>query len=492
MKIDVFISSNQSEFSEERKYIADNIKNDSSLNNYFNIYLFEEDLANKLPSDRVFTNRVEHSDIYIGLIGNNYDFEYVDGISATEFEFMKFNAKNRNSFFFVRMDDNADEKSKEFFNRIKDCKKYKRFSTKEELVKQIKSTLIRCMIENSKQNIFDAELIESSTYDDVDENAVISFYNVLKDDTIKLLFKNRDFKHILECIGAGKIDEKGVFRLNTAGALFFAKNLSKFNLNFEIKMARFDGTTRRTFLDKLEIHKSIFYAIDEFENFFKRNTKTGTIVKGLKSYDIPEYPLEAVREAFINAIAHRDYSLTEDCITFYIYDDRIVITSPGGLPYPLTIEDLNLEVNPKHRNKSICRIFKYTKYMEHFGTGITRMREEMLESGLKEPEFINTNYFTVILRGPNGELIVTDKYVAKDDINLDDYQLNKRQIKALKLMCNENQIFTYKSYSKYFSTSLTTAKRDLNNLFNQELVIRFNGDKIYKFSSNKVIKNTFS
>ena len=71
----------------------------------------------------------------------------------------------------------------------------------------------------------------------------------------------------------------------------------------------------------------------------------GGIVTGMKRTPIPEYPIKAVREAFLNALAHRDYTLTGDCITFYIYDDRIEIISPGKLPYPMTIADLGVEKN---------------------------------------------------------------------------------------------------------------------------------------------------
>ena len=487
MKIEVFISSNQKEFSEERRYIVDTLKNDSTFNKYFNFYIFEDDNANKYPSDKVFTDCVEKADIYIGLIGNYYGYEYVNGISATEFEFNKFNAKSSNSYFFVKMDENADEKSKLFFEKIRDLKRYQRFSSNEDLIDKISASLIECLISSFKTNSVDEELLENSTYNDVDENAVKTFYKVLSDDTIKKLFQYRKFEEILECIGAGKINDKGVFHLNKAGALFFAKDLSKFNLDYEIKMARFEGTTREIFLGRSTISKSIFNVIADFESFFTHHTKIRTIIHGLKSYEIPEYPIEAVREAFINAIAHRDYTLKDDCILFYIYDDRIVITSPGGLVYPLTVEDLKMEINPKHRNKAICNIFKYTQYMEHFGTGITRMRNEMIRCGLKTPEFYSTNYFKVILRGPNGKLILTDKYLKKDNINLNDYKLNKRQVEALKMMCNESKIFTYKTYADYFNISLTTSKRDLNDLLNQELVIKFNGDKIYKFTSNKII-----
>lgn len=484
MKVEVFISSNQKEFASERKFILDSIRNDPMFHNYFNVYIFEEDGAKPESSDKVFTNRVEQADIYIGLIGNSYGDEYVRGISSTEFEFDKFNAKNPNSYFFVKMDDNADDKSKEFFNKIKNSKKYKRFTNKEELLGEVKDALRECMINNSKMNVFDSTIIEDSTYEDVDESAIELFKSFLKNQTIKDLFGKRSNEQILECIGAGKIDQNGIFHLNNAGALFFAKEISKFGLEYEVKMVRFNGVDRRVIIDQMTSDSSIFILLNKFESFFNRNTKKGTFIQEFKSYDVPEYPIEAVREAFVNAIAHRDYSLTGDCITFYIYDDRILVSSPGGLPNPLTVEDLKIEVNPKHRNKTICRIFQYTKFMEHFGTGITRMIREMQDSGLPDPEFYDGNYFKVILRGPNGKLIVTEKHIDNESVDLEAFNLNKRQLKAVTLMFNEGTKFTYKSYAKHFDVSLSTSKRDLQVLFNKKLVNKSDVDGVMTFTSN--------
>lgn len=484
MKIDVFISSNLEEFSDERKYLVDNLRNDPSFDSYFDFYIFEQDSAKSKSSGKVFTNRVEQSDIYIGIIGNNYGSEYINGVSPTEFEFDKFNAKSSKSYFFVKMDENADEQSKKFFNRIKHSKRYKRFESNEELLEYVKTSLRECMILNSKNNVFDSTLIDDSTYEDVDEQTVSLFYQALKNQTIKDLFNERSNAQILECIGAGKVDDKGVFHLNNAGALFFAKNISKFGLDYEVKMVRFRGIDRRVIIDQTTVTAPIFILLNEFERFFTRNTKVGTFVKGIKSYDVPEYPIEAVREAFVNALAHRDYSLDEDPIIFYIYDDRILISSPGGLPYPLTIDDLKLEVTPKHRNKTICEIFKYTKFMEHFGTGITRMRGEMEDSGLPYPEFYDGNYFKVILRGPNGELIVTEKHLQNEGVDLTQYNLNKRQFDAITIMFNEAVKFTYKSYAERFNVSLTTAKRDLQSLLDKDLINKYDVDNVKTFSSN--------
>lgn len=487
MKIEVFISSNQSEFASERQFIADNIRNDPLFDSYFNVYIFEEDSAKAEPSDMVFTERVEQADIYIGLIGNEYGFEYAGGISATEFEFNRFNDKNPNSYFFVKMDDDADDKSKKFFNRIKDSKRYKRFKTNDDLIREVKIALRECMIGHSKRNVFDSAIIENSTYDDVDETAIGLFKKFLKNQTIKELFNERSNEQILECIGAGKIDPKGVFHLNNAGALFFAKDITKFGLDYEVKMVRFNGVDRRVLIDQMTSTSSIFILLNQFESFFNRNTKIGTFIQGFESYDVPEYPIEAVREAFVNAVAHRDYSLTDDCITFYIYDDRILVSSPGSLPDPLTVDDLKIEVNPKHRNKTICRIFKYTKFMEHFGTGINRMRGEMLDSGLPEPEFYDGNYFKVILRGPNGKLIVTEKHLKEDSIDLSGYNLNKRQLEAVTVMFNEGVKFTYKSYAQHFNVSLTTSKRDLQSLVDQNLINKYDVESVKTFSSNGLV-----
>ena len=198
----------------------------------------------------------------------------------------------------------------------------------------------------------------------------------------------------------------------------------------------------------------------------------------MKRVDIPEYHIKAVREGFVNALAHRDYDLRGNCITFYIYDNRIEIISPGGLPYPMTLETLGIEENPEHRNENICRIFGRTKYMEHSGTGIKRMRDEMRDAGLKEPEFFNHGFFGVRFFGPDGKLI----YENKNYQDLSVYNLNKRQIEAYTKMVNEKYVFNYKDYCEYFNVSKSTSKRDLNDLVDKDLVKRELNGKFSNFS----------
>ena len=138
-------------------------------------------------------------------------------------------------------------------------------------------------------------------------------------------------------------------------------------------------------IDYNESHVPIPILLEEVEKFFRRNTRHGMIVKDFGRISIPEYPFEAIREAIVNAIAHKDYNIYGNTITFYIYSDRIKIINPGNSLVPL---DRLGKSNPIHRNENICNIFRYTKYMEHVGTGIIRMRKAMNNEGLREPEFI--------------------------------------------------------------------------------------------------------
>ncbi len=468
MVVKVFISSNQGEFSEERKFLHDEIKKDSYFSRNVELFVFEIEGSRSEAANEVFLNEVEESDVYIGLIGQHYGSIYDDGVSATEYEYNTFIADKHDAYFFVKDCDTRDEGSAKFLKRIEKVAKYDTFTTKEELLDEVKDSLQDAIDKRLTSVAYDQQMLYNSSIDDVDAEALELFKNALGDSKIKELFGIRELDKILEYIGAGKIDYSGKFHLNKAGALFFSKDITKFDIEHEIKMVRFNGIEALDVIDKSFSHESFFKLIKDFDNFFERNTRLGGTVKGWERIPIPEYPIEAVREAFINALAHRNYTLTGGAITFYIYDDRIEIVSPGKLPSPLTVETLGIDIVPRHRNKNICGIFEKTKYMEHIGTGIRRMRHQMNEFNLPEPEFINDGYFKVILRGPNGKLILPKKM--GEYVKFNGLKLNERQVSALEKMFSENISFSHRSYAEFFDISLTTGKRDLVDLFQKELV----------------------
>lgn len=138
MVVKVFISSNQAEFSEERKFLYDELKKDSFFNETIDLFVFEEDSSKSVPSDEVFISAVEESDIYIGLIGQHYGNIYKDDVSATEYEYNAYISKKHDDYFFVKKCDDRDEKSQTFLERIRPLNKYKNFTTKEELLREVK------------------------------------------------------------------------------------------------------------------------------------------------------------------------------------------------------------------------------------------------------------------------------------------------------------------------------------------------------------------
>ena len=122
------------------------------------------------------------------------------------------------------------------------------------------------------------------------------------------------------------------------------------------------------FIDSKEISGPIYKMLHEVEVFFERNTRLASKIVEFKRVDIPEYPFVAIREAVINAMAHRDYTRRGAPIKISIFDDRVEVDNPGGLLPGLDIQ--NLEGVHETRNDKICSIFHETKDMERYGTGI--------------------------------------------------------------------------------------------------------------------------
>ncbi|MFC1643611.1 ATP-binding protein [Chlamydiota bacterium] len=197
------------------------------------------------------------------------------------------------------------------------------------------------------------------------------------------------------------------------------------------------------------------------EAFFKRNTRLANKIVEFKRVDIPEYPYEAVREAVINAIAHRDYNRRGAPIMVSLFDDRIEVRNPGGLLPGLNIK--KLEGQNATRNEAICTIFHATMDMERFGTGIGKMKKQMKEHGLSFPELSEEgDSFVVKFYGPGDNIL--DFVLGVSDERQTDLKalgLNERQIEALRLMVNEKIAFSNKMYRNHFNVSNQTFVRDM-------------------------------
>ncbi|PKL66721.1 MAG: hypothetical protein CVV28_09995 [Methanobacteriales archaeon HGW-Methanobacteriales-1] len=475
MKIKVFVSGNQKELSDERFAVKDAIVNTPIIRNYFEPFLFEDLPAAGRDAVSTYLSEVKSSDIYIGILGNSYGLRNENGVSATELEYKTFleNVTNGEILLFIKGHNNSlrDSETTEFFNKAKKLSVYKRFNSIKDLKDEIIMSLESFLISEGHINFeeFDDRINPEIGYDTIDENEVKDF---LEKRAINMDLKvpNIPINNILDSLEVLK-EHKGQTYPTTTAVLFFSQQASYYFPQNEIRIARFDGITLGApVIDSQEIKGSFYKIIDQVENFFRRNTRTAHKIVDFKRVDIPEYPYSAIREAIINAIAHRDYNRTGAPIFFYIYDDRVEIISPGGLVSGVTLKN----IGSKHeaRNRNICRIFHETKDMEKLGTGIHKMKDDMQGYGLSEPEFrLYDKSFAVIFYGPGENILdLVSSIPADRKTDLKVLGLNDRQIKALEMMVNDGESFTRIRYEEKFAVSSRTASRDLKGLIDKNQI----------------------
>lgn len=180
----------------------------------------------------------------------------------------------------------------------------------------------------------------------------------------------------------GLIKNAGGVPVPTRALLLLTSNPFRFA---RIQCGQFKGMTRSVFLDRREYGGPLQAQIDEAEAFVLRNIRLGARIEGLYREDRYEIPPEAIREAIVNAVVHRDLQ-ANSCVQVALFDDRLEITSPGSLYGGITIEQA-LEGATSLRNPKIAEAFMQMDLFESWGTGLRRIRESCLAYGLPEPEF---------------------------------------------------------------------------------------------------------
>ena len=160
--------------------------------------------------------------------------------------------------------------------------------------------------------------------------------------------------------------------------------------------AVFACTDRGEFIDKKEYDGPLYGQIEEAYAFVLRNIRRSAKVEGLIRREGHELPPDAIREMIINAHCHRNF-LDNSCVQVALYDDRLEVTSPGGLCYGLTLEEA-ISGRSKQRNRIVAEVFNQMGLIEAWGTGLRNIRKAAKEYSLPEPQFIEmTGTFRVNL-----------------------------------------------------------------------------------------------
>ncbi|MEW6087857.1 MAG: RNA-binding domain-containing protein [bacterium] len=208
-----------------------------------------------------------------------------------------------------------------------------------------------------------------------------------------------------------KVDGKNY--LTMAGLLIFGKFPERFLTQSGIIAVRFRGNEMDyDTLDRREIkgplvnqynadgNISSLGIIDQTIDFIKRNTSVTSRLEDIRRIDTPQYPIEPIREGIVNAIAHRDYTISGAKIRVFVFPDRIEIYSPGKLPNTVTIENLKRTAHYT-RNPELYKFLAHYGYADDIGLGIPKkIIGKMKEYKSREPEFIESGEeFVVTLFG---------------------------------------------------------------------------------------------
>lgn len=247
----------------------------------------------------------------------------------------------------------------------------------------------------------DIRTVENVGFDMINKERLKQYINFVKEECQNLACSVND-KKILELMSITKNGQ-----LTVAGLMTFSLYPQSFFPQLSIVAVALPGTEQgeignsgERFIDNKRINGSIPDMLDEAVDFVRKNSRTKTIIdKNGYRTDKLEYPLVAVREAILNALVHRDYSIhTENIpITIEMYRDRMEITNSGGLYGKLSIDDLG-KTHPKTRNASLANMLEILHVTENRYSGIPTIYKEFANSNLPKPVFsVRHGEFKVIM-----------------------------------------------------------------------------------------------
>jgi len=177
-------------------------------------------------------------------------------------------------------------------------------------------------------------------------------------------------------------------KIRNAAVILFGKRMTADFLQCQLKLARFKGTTRHEFLDNDVVSSNFFDMLEKGGLFVKRHLPVGAkVIPGqFEREESPLIPFNAIREALINALCHRDYSIYGGSVGLAIYDDRMELSNDGSLPPNVTLEKIKAGFS-KPRNPLIADVLHRFNIIERWGRGIQDIIQSCKDVGGAEPQF---------------------------------------------------------------------------------------------------------
>jgi ATP-dependent DNA helicase RecG len=459
-RLKIFISSVQKELANERRAVKSFVEGDPLLSRFFTVFLFEDLPAGDRRADTVYLSEVEQSAVYVGIFGDEYGFEDDEGISPTEREFERATIAGKPRLIFVKGTNsrNCRPKMLKLIDKAGQQLIRRRFCSIDELKAELYASLVDFLESTGaiQTRPFEDRPCPDATLDEVDGSAVTSF--------VRLARVERQFPLSARAQTVDVLAHLHLVRDNrptNAAILLFGREPQRFLPASEVRCMHFHGTEIQRPVPFYRVFKgALFEQVDLAVDFVmsKLNRSVGTRSESSQAPVDHEIPPEVIREAIVNAIAHRDYS-SPGAVQVSVFADRVEVWNPGTLLAPLTPEALRQPHGSVPRNPRICEVLFLARYIEKYGTGTLMMIRESLAHSLPEPDFAQ--------RG--GEFTITVWRDWLTDEALAGYHLNDRQMRAVAYL-KTHRFITNSTYQSEFTASKRTASRDLDEMMAKGIV----------------------
>ena len=453
----IFLSSVQKELQAERRAVKDFVHGDPLLSQFFEVFLFEDIPASGQRAGQVYLAEVARCDLYLGLFGQDYGYEDAAGISPTEREFDRATASGKDRrIFVIGPDATRHPKMQALVRKASDQVVRRRVASIAELTAGLYASFVERL---TRQGIIQSGPFEdgpcatahsTATEADLSAEAVAAFVRRARAERQFPLPENTPVATVLTHLHLLAGDSP-----SRAAVLLFGRDPIRWLPSAEIRCMHFHGTEVARPVPLYQIFKgTVFEQVDLATNFVLSviNRSVGTRALSNAAPVAYEIPPDVVREAIVNAVAHRDYA-SAAAIQVSVFADRIEIRNPGSLTPPLTPEGLRHPHTSIARNAHLCDALFLARYIEKFGTGTLMMIRESRAHALAEPDFA----------AGSGEFVLTLWRDWLTDQILAALGLNGRQMAFIPHLKIQRKV-TNLDYQRATGALDRTATRDLDDL----------------------------
>ncbi len=454
-RLRIFLSSVQKEFEPLRRDLKAFLLGDAVLRRFIaEVFLFEELPARDRPADRVYLEEVKRCDIYLGLFGYEYGYEDRDGISPTEREYHHATKLKKPRLIYVWGSDEKRRapKMKQLVRKASAELIRRRVEDPSALTTEVYSSLVDHLDRMGALRIppFDTSACERATLKSISRKRIGWFLQTARRERSFVLKADTTTKAVLTHLN---LLDGGI--PTNAAILLFGASPQRFHRTAETKCVHCHGTTYLRPFGSHQIYTGdLFEQADQATDFVlaKINRSVGTRAESIQAPRTYELPPDAVAEAIINAIAHRDYH-SNASVEVRLFADRLEVWNPGALPGTLTIAKLRGDHPSIPNNPLIAESLFLTRYIEKMGSGTQKMIELCKEAGVPEPEFEVRDGFFVLTLWRDW---LTPALLAV-------LRLSERQLTGLACLRAEGRL-TSGRYQEQTGVSRQTAARDLEDL----------------------------